>query len=124
MARYDELDAYRCVYDTLLDTYRQIHNVPREVRYTLLEALRNDLVDVLLHITNANASADKSPSIKAARKILTRVKLRTRLLKDLHCISDAQYQHFSEKLVSSSKQLTGWQRYADKKNTVNDRYES
>ena len=27
MARYDELEAYKCVYDTLLDSYRQIKTV-------------------------------------------------------------------------------------------------
>lgn len=112
MARYDELDAYRCVYDTLLMTYREIKAVPREIRYTLLETLRNDLVDVLLNITEANSTRDKVPPIKDARKILQRAKLRFRLLKDLKCISADQYETFSEKTVSASKQLAGWQRYA------------
>ena len=112
MARYDELDAYKCVYDTLLMTYRQIKSVPREIRYTLLEQLRGDLIDVLLNITLANSSRDKVPHIAAARKMLQKVKLRFRLLKDLKCISDEQYQIFCEKTVSASKQLTGWQRYA------------
>ena len=117
MARYDQLDAYKCVYDTLLDTYKQIKGVPREVRYTLLETLRNDLVEVLLQITAANAIQDKSPYIAEARRVLTRVKLRFRLLKDLHCLSNEQYEQFCEKTVSASKQLTGWQRYVQNKDT-------
>lgn len=114
MARYDELEAYKCVYDTLKDSYIQIKSVPREIRYTLLESLRNDLLEVLQDITLANSMKDKVPYIESARRTLTRVKLRFRLLKDLHCLSDKQYEHFSERTVSASKQLTGWLRYADR----------
>lgn len=112
MARYDELEAYKCVYDTLLMTYRQIRTVPREIRYTLLEQLRNELVDVLMLITEANMTREKLKPIKEARKLLQKAKLRLRLLKDLKCISDALYETFCEKTVSASKQLVGWQRYA------------
>lgn len=112
MARCDELGAYKCVYDTLLDSYRQINAVPREVRYTLLEHLRNDLIEVLLSISQANSMKDKVPHIANARTVLGRVKIRFRLLKDMYCISDSQYGSFSEQLVSASKQLAGWQRYA------------
>ena len=112
MARYDELDAYRLVYDTLLKTYRQIKAVPREIRYTLLETLRNDMIEVLLLITEANSRRDKTSSIKMARRTLQKVKLRFRLLKDLKNISDDLYGEFSEQMVLASKQLAGWQRYA------------
>ena len=117
MAYAEELKVYKSAYDLLLMTYTEMHTVPREVRYTLLERLRDELTEVLILVIRANATHDKIGLIIQARELIAKVKIRFRILSDMHCINEKKYARYAAAAVEVSKQLSGWQDYCAKHNT-------
>ena len=43
MAQYDNLPVYKAAYDLLQSIYRDMGSVPRDVKFTLVETLKNEL---------------------------------------------------------------------------------
>ncbi len=112
MANYDNLPVYKAAYDLLQDVYKGTGNVPRDVRFTLVETLKNELTEIIVLIYKANATPDKLPHIERAREMVVSVKVRLRLLHDLRHISVKAYARFAEQVESVSKQLASWHDYA------------
>ena len=94
--------------------YKDTGNVPRDVRFTLVETLKNELTEIIVLIYKANSTTDKLPHIEKARELVVSVKVRLRLLQDLHHINVKLYARFSEQVESVSKQLASWQEYVRK----------
>ena len=111
MANYDNLPVYKAAYDLLQSVYEKTGNVPRDVRFTLVETLKNELTEIIVLIYKANATPDKLPHIERARDLIVSVKVRLRLLNDLRHINVKLYAQFSEQVESVSKQLASWQKY-------------
>ncbi len=88
-------------------------NVPRDVKFTLVETLKNELTEFFVLIYKANSTTDKLPLIVEMRERLVRVKVRMRLLHDLRYISTKLYAHLVEQVESISKQLASWQKYVE-----------
>lgn len=114
MANYDNLPVYKAAYDLLQSVYEKTGNVPRDVRFTLVETLKNELTEIIVLIYKANATPDKLPYIERARDLIVSVKVRLRLLNDLRHINVKLYAQFSEQVESVSKQLASWQDYVRK----------
>jgi hypothetical protein len=114
MANYDNLPVYKAAYDLLQSVYKDTGNVPRDVRFTLVETLKNELTEIIVLIYKANSTPDKLPYIEKARELVVSVKVRLRLLNDLHHINVKLYARFSEQVESVSKQLASWQEYVRK----------
>ena len=114
MAVYDNLPVYKASYDLLQSVYARTGNVPRDVRFTLVETLKNELTEIIVLIYKANTTPDKLPHIERARELVVSVKVRLRLLSDLRHINLKTYAQFSEQVESVSKQLASWQDYARK----------
>ncbi len=112
MAQYDNLPVYKAAYDLLQSVYKSLGNVPRDVKFTLVETLKNELTDILVLIYKANSTTAKFPLITEAREKLVSVKIRLRLLHDLHYIGVKQYAHLAMQVELVSKQLTAWHKYA------------
>ena len=112
MAYYDNLPVYKAAYDLLQSIYRDAGNVPRDVRFTLVETLKNELTDILVLIYKANSTTAKLPLIIQARERLVSVKVRLRLLYDLRYINVKLFARFSDQVEAVSKQLASWQKYA------------
>ncbi len=112
MANYDNLPVYKAAYDLLQDVYKSTGSVPRDVKFTLVEALKNELTEIIVLIYKANATPDKLPHIERAREMVVSVKVRLRLLYDLRHISVKVYARFAEQVESVSKQLAAWHDYA------------
>lgn len=112
MAYYDNLPVYKAAYDLLQSIYRDLGNVPRDVRFTLVETLKNELTDILVLIYKANSTSAKLPLILDARERLVSVKVRLRLLYDLRYINVKLFARFSDQVEAVSKQLASWQKYA------------
>ena len=114
MANYDNLPVYKAAYDLLQSVYEKTGNVPRDVRFTLVETLKNELTEIIVLIYKANSTTDKLPHIERARDLIVSVKVRLRLLNDLRHINVKLYAQFSEQVESVSKQLASWQDYVRK----------
>lgn len=114
MANYDNLPVYKAAYDLLQSVYKDTGNVPRDVRFTLVETLKNELTEILVLIYKANSTPDKLPHIERARDLVVSVKVRLRLLNDLRHINVKLYARFAEQVESVSKQLASWQDYVRK----------
>ncbi len=111
MTLNNELPIYKATYDLLLKTYQYVNNVPREVRYTLVETLKNQLTELLVLICRANISRNKLPFLEEAKGKILEIKIRFRLLHDMHYIDNRHYALLSLNMESVSKQLTSWHSY-------------
>lgn len=105
---YDNLPVYKATYDLLLLLFKLNRNFQRDYRYTLGENIKNELVDLLVCIYKANASAQKSAILEEARGHVVVAKLQFRLLSDLKQINVKQYAAVAERIESISKQLAAW----------------
>ncbi|MDD5862949.1 MAG: four helix bundle protein [Prevotella sp.] len=110
MALSENLPVFKATYDLLLDTYRRFQNVPRSVKFTIVEKIREELLDVLAIITAANIDRDKQSQLERAWWMVQRIKLRVRLLSDLHAVPLKLYAQLSMSLESISKQLMAWRK--------------
>lgn len=114
MALSENLAVYKTTYDLLLRTYREIPNVSRDLKYTVVEKIKEEILDLLALVNEANLlpnrAADRSPLLEQARRLVLRLKVRYRLLHDLKAIDDRHYAGLAVLIESVSKQLTGWQK--------------
>lgn len=114
MAQYDNLPVFKAIYDLLLEVYQRTRNVPRDLRYTLVQDLKNELLDLMVLVYQANGQREKEPLLRKSLEVFMYVRLRIRLLKDMHHLSIAQFAQFCLKTESISKQLTAWHKYSQK----------
>lgn len=80
MVVYDNLPVYKAAYDLLRSVYEKTGNIPRDVKYTLVEVLKKDLTEIMVMIYRANATTGKLLYLERARDLVVGVKVRLRLL--------------------------------------------
>lgn len=110
-AEYDHLPVYKAAYDLLQHVYRDksIGSVPRDVKYTLIETLKKDILEILVLIYKAHyTSDDKLVPLQQARDLVPGIKARFRILFDLHHINQQLFQSLAVEVESISKQLNAW----------------
>lgn len=112
MALYDTLKVYKVAYAMLEDIYRNLGDVPRDSKYTLVADMKKNLLQVLVLIYRANATYDKVPLLDEARTQVMEVRFQLRLLKDMGHISNKRYAGLAEQSETLSKELSGWYKYA------------
>lgn len=117
MAIYDNLPVFKDTYDLLLLFTRQSHHLQRDFKYTIGEHLKKEIMDLCVHIYQANASHEKEEYIMQAREKMVVIKLNFRVLHDTHQISTKQFALYVDKVDSISKQLTAWCNYV-KRTTI------
>ena len=108
-AEYDHLPVYKAAYDLLQHVYRDkcIASVPRDVKYTLVERLKQDILEVLVLIYKAhyNMLGDKALQLQQARELIPGVKARMRIMYDLRYINLELFRTLAVEVESVSKQL-------------------
>lgn len=114
MAQYENLPVFKATYDLLLDLYKTLNNVPRDLRYTLVQDLKNELTQLMVLIYKANSQREKTTTLRKCLDLFLSVRLRIRLLKDMHFLSVARFAELSLKTEIISKQLTGWHNHSVK----------
>lgn len=111
-AEYDHLPVYKAAYDLLQHVYRDkcIASVPRDVKYTLVERLKQDILEVLVLIYKAhyNMLGDKALQLQQARELIPGVKARMRIMYDLQYINLELFRTLAVEVESVSKQLGAW----------------
>ena len=115
MAVYTELKVYEECYRLFLQLVTTTSRMQREHRYTLGEHVKRAAMDMLVLIFKANKSYEKGEYISVAREKLVEVQVLLRVFNDMRQMSDKQFAMFMEMTVSISKQLTAWERSANKK---------
>lgn len=115
MARFDELPVYKQTYDFLLILYRDMSGLPRDLKFTILQDIKRESIGIMEQIYKANASRDKLPYIDEAKRLLLGVKIKIRILNDLHSISNKLFSQLASITESISKQLTMWYNYCKEK---------
>ncbi len=112
MAEYDHLPVYKATYDLLQHVYRDksIGSVPRDVKFTLIETLKKDILEILVSIYKAHYITDerKVVPLQQARDLIPGIKARFRILFDLHHINPELFQTLAFEVESISKQLAAW----------------
>ena len=83
MAKYDELPVFKATYDLLLRIYMVSQHWSRDIRYTLGEELKKEVIEILQLIYQANASKKKIAFLSSCRVKLIKVRLQIRVAKDL-----------------------------------------
>lgn len=121
MALYSDLPVFKATYDLLLLTYKKQNQVPRELRYTLVREITQRLIDMLSLIFQANATREKLPLLAKARTNMEEVKIRFRLLSDLHLLGARGFADIIAREESISKQLASWYNSAAKATIDNRR---
>ena len=111
-AEYDHLPVYKAAYDLLQHVYRDkcIASVPRDVKYTLVERLKQDILEVLVLIYKAhyNMLGDKALQLQQARELIPGVKARMRIMYDWRYINLELFRTLAVEVESVSKQLGAW----------------
>lgn len=105
MAKYDELPVFKATYDLLLRIYMVSQHWSRDIRYTLGEELKKEVIEILQLIYQANASKKKVAFLSSCRVKLIKVRLQIRVAKDLKQLHLNQYGLLAEMQENISKQL-------------------
>ena len=110
MANYNELPVFKAIYDLLLRVFQMSQHWRRDLRYTLGENLKQEIIEILQLIYQANSSRKKIAFISACRVKMVKVSMQIRIVIDMKEIKIAQYASLAELVENISKQLTGWER--------------
>ncbi|QUB79017.1 four helix bundle protein [Prevotella jejuni] len=114
MAQYDNLPVFKAIYDLLLDVNQRTRNVPRDLKYTLVQDLKNELVELMVLVYQVNSQREKEQILRRCLEVFVHIRLRIRLLKDMHHLSVPQFAQLCLQTESISKQLTAWHKYSQK----------
>lgn len=107
---YDELPVYKAGYDLLLEIFKFVRNFSKEFKYTVGDHMKEEGVQLIKLIYQANATRDKLEIIRQARERIETIRLYLRLMKDLRQINIPKFVSINEKIENVSKQLAGWQK--------------
>ena len=111
MALYYNLPVYKESYDLLLQVFDSVKKTAREYKFTLGERLKNEAADLLVAIFEASKNtllSEKIGFISKAQNCLEKIRLYTRLFKDLNVLGVTIQVTINQKIESISKQLTQW----------------
>ncbi len=111
MANYDQLFVYKSCYTLLQMLYHDLQKLPRDIKYTLLQDVKQDTLAVLRHIYHAQ-EANKAEHLEKSIDCILNVKINLRLLWDLKSISVKTYGRLTEQAEDVFKQLKAWHKSA------------
>jgi hypothetical protein len=97
-------------YDLTVWYVKKLSTLPKNHRYTIAERIQNSLYDLLALLSDAVYSKEKRPLLHQANKEIEKLRLFTRLLKDLTIISRDNYYFIINTLDEIGKMVGGWMR--------------
>ena len=112
MATYDQLPVYKATYDLLLNVFQICQNMERDIKFTIGEKLKNEIIELQINVFRANCREDKCALLGSARENAEIVRLLLRLLNDMKQMKLEKFVDLNALLESISKQLTYWQKSA------------
>lgn len=110
MAMHDDLPVYKAAYDLLLEILQVVGHFQREYRYTVGDRLKNEAVEVLMLIQDANMLPDRASVLQDARRRVGAIRLLLRVANDSRQLGLKHFVAVSMKVEAISRQLAGWQK--------------
>lgn len=101
-------------YDFLLWLQTVVANIPISARFTLAQRLENSALAVMEGIIEANGG--EKNALKKASLELDKVRIFTRLAKDLRFIDFKKYENAAAQIDEIGKMLGGWMKSGDEIN--------
>lgn len=95
-------------YELTLWYIKKLSTLPKSYRFTLGQEIQNELLALMMRLTEAVYSKEKKELLKSANLNIEKVRLLTRLLTDLEVLSHKNRQFVGEKLVEIGSQVGGW----------------
>lgn len=99
----------------MLEFIRMMSDLPRDLRYSIGQDVRNKIMEIIVHIYRANRSRNKVHIILDMRELLLEIQVYIRLLCDLHCISERKFVSLVELTTNISKQMSAWEKSENRK---------
>ena len=111
--RYDHLPVFLKCEEllTLLYSSKQISSVTRDLKYTMVEQLKEETFQVLESIYDAQYSEsakEKTEHLHRGRLYVMRIKLRIRVLKSCGAINEKLYATLLEYAQDMAEQMKKW----------------
>lgn len=95
-------------YNLTLWYIKKLNTLPKNHRYTLGEKIQNTLLNLLLILSDAIYSKEKKPLLHKANKEIEKLRLLTRLLKDLTIISTDNFRFIVSSVNEIGQMVGGW----------------
>jgi len=103
----DDLIVFKKTYDLILWLYPAVEQFPKSQRFILGQQILNSLIDFLKTLIETNQTRYKKELLNRASIELDKVRLLTRLAKDLRFLSLKKYLLLCEKINEVGKILGG-----------------
>jgi len=97
-------------YNLTLWYIQKLNSLPKNHRYTIGEKIQNTLLNLLLILSDTIYSKDKKPLLQKANKEIEKLRLLTRLLKDLTIISTDNFRFITSSVDEIGQMVGGWMR--------------
>lgn len=115
MALHTEIPLYLRTVELIKMIYKITHHVPREYKYSLMQDIRRDAMNLTRCIYRANVSQDKRPHLAQLVDEFEFLKLELRLCNDLKIIDTGNYSRLILMMEDIGRQITGWRKSASSK---------
>ena len=89
---------------------KKIEKFPKNHRYTLGERIQNSLLELLTILSDTIYSKDKIALLLLANQEIERLRLLTKLIKDLSILSKENYQFIISSLNEIGQMIGGWKK--------------
>ena len=86
----------------------KLSKIPKNHRFTIGEKIQNSLLDLLLLLSDTIYSKNKKELLNKANKEIEKLRLLTRLLKDLEIISNDNYRFITKSINEIGQMVGGW----------------
>lgn len=97
-------------YSLVLWYIQKIEKLPKNHRYTLGERIQNSLLELLMILSDTIYSKDKIALLLLANQEIERLRLLTKLIKDLSILSRDNYQFIISSLNEIGQMIGGWKK--------------
>lgn len=88
----------------------KLAKLPKNHRFTLGEKIQNTLLELLMLLSDAIYTKNKASLLTQANKELEKLRILSRLMKDLNCLSTDNYRFITTSTNEIGKMLGGWMR--------------
>ena len=110
MAQYRHIPIYRLTYELLQRVMVVSKDFPREYKFTLVQKIKDEVIEMVVLIYHANSSENKISHIENLLERLQVVELLLRLCHDMKLIHMKSYSSVVEMTESIAKQAQGWKK--------------
>jgi len=110
-----DIPIFHKTYELMLWLYPQVNKFPKNQRFVLGQEIEKTGLNFLKLIIRANYNQEKSQFLKEASAEINVLLILIRFSKDLHFLSNRQYEFAALQINYISKMLGGWLKYEENK---------